>query len=132
MPPHAQMSDRIAATARLIGQAGSHRTHGRPLPHREHRRHPAPPSIGFAPVAPLLEQLPPTGHLRVVGVLDLQPGRLHAVAVVGTDLPDFFGPVATGEWRRSDRLVVLRSSSCQREPASPASAPRHRRPDVSL
>ena len=40
------------------------------------------------------------------------------------DLPDFFGPIATGEWRGSDRLVVLRSSSCQREPAAPASAHR--------
>lgn len=27
----------------------------------------------------------------------------------GPDLPDFFGPVATGERHRSDRLVVLRS-----------------------
>jgi len=57
------------------------------LPHREHRRRPPPPSIGCAPVGPLLEQLPPTGHLRVVGGLDLRSGRLHAVAVVGAVLP---------------------------------------------
>ena len=41
------------------------------------------------------------------------------------DLPAFFGPAITGERRRSDRLVVRRVLPDQREPASPASAPRH-------
>jgi hypothetical protein len=34
----------------------------------------------------------------------------HLDVMEGVDLPAFFGPIATGEWRRSDLLVVPRSS----------------------
>ena len=43
----------------------------------------------------------------------------------GLDLPAFFGPVITGEQRRSGFSVCVRVLPGQREPASPASAHRH-------
>jgi uncharacterized membrane protein len=42
-----------------------------------------------------------------------------------SDLPAFFGPMITGKWRRSASSVHLRVRPCRREPAPPASAPRH-------
>ena len=57
---------------------------------------------------PWIESVEPLGGQE--GIVSLtsrhRPGRANVTA---TDLPGFFGPVVTGEWRRSDRLV---GSSC--------------------
>ena len=49
------------------------------------------------------------------GADELGTGGCESVEPLrGLDLPDFFGPIATGEWRRSDLLVVPRSGEFDR------------------
>lgn len=50
-------------------------------------------------------------HLHVKQALEnADKGARLLFGQESRDLPDFFGPIATGERRRADRLVVLRSS----------------------
>ena len=68
----------------------------------------------------LVSGIPPILIDTTVSEVSFQTERLG-----WNDLPAFFGPAITGKRRRSDRLVVRGALPDQREPAWPASAPRH-------
>ena len=71
----------------------------------------------------MLQRRGRVGALRWRG--DPREGGGGIPDVRGLDLPAFFGPVITGEQRRSGFSVCVRVLPGQREPASPASAHRH-------